>query len=181
MQFGSADIGAAQQQVGRHIIEDGLVEQGDQSGFFLQPAQRSRRLADQDGQGIAGLAHLRLEFRDAAEGAQVLGLGLLQIELIAVAAGEQPFGDFKTALLPLGVLAGDAQTRFGGAQGEIGFGNLCAQEHQQVLVVGLSGEEGRVGRFYGAAEPPQKSSSQPTSKPALYCQRLLSCGLRPPD
>ncbi|MNF56915.1 hypothetical protein D3C84_384200 [compost metagenome] len=76
----------------------------------------------------------------------------MQVEFVALAAGEQPLGDLEAALLLLGVLAGDAQARLGGAQGEVGIRHLGTQQHQHVLVVGFGGEVGGIGRLDGAAE-----------------------------
>ena len=95
---------------------------------------------------------MALDLGNAAEGAQVLGLGLLQIEFGVVAAVEQPFGDLEAALLQFGVVAGDLQARLGGAQGEIAVGHLRAQQHQHVFVVGLGGEVAGVGGLDGTTE-----------------------------
>jgi hypothetical protein len=58
--------------------------------------------------------------------------------------------------LLLGVLPGDAQPRFGGAQGEIGFCDLGTQQHQYVLIIGVGCQVGGVGRLYGPAEAAPK-------------------------
>ncbi|MNT24837.1 hypothetical protein D3C72_1603340 [compost metagenome] len=69
----------------------------------------------------------------------------MHIELGTLPALEQFLGDFKAALLLVRVLAGYTQPGFGGAQGEVGVGHLCAQQHQDVFIVGLGGEVAGIG------------------------------------
>ncbi|MNE20484.1 hypothetical protein D3C80_1136080 [compost metagenome] len=154
MQLGGTHIRAPHQQIGRYVLEHGGVEQGHQADVAVQLGQVARWPADQGGQGIARARHLALEIGNGAQGGQVLGLGLLQVKFGIGAAVEQALGDLVAALLQFGVVAGNVQTGFGGAQGVVGLRQLCVQQHQHVFVVGLGGEPGRIGRFDGAGKTP---------------------------
>ena len=131
-----------------------MVRQRDEVVALGHFQQRPRRTTEQHGQRVARAQHLALQLGNAAEGAEVLGLGLLQVELVAVAAAEQALGDLVAALLAARVFAGDPQARLGGAQREVGFRHLRAQQHQGVLVVGPGGKVAGVRRLDRAAEAP---------------------------
>ncbi|MNE97767.1 hypothetical protein D3C80_1961690 [compost metagenome] len=69
----------------------------------------------------------------------------MHVELGTLPALEQFLGNLKAALLLLRVVAGYTQSGFGGAQGKVGIGHLCAQQHKDVLIVGLGGEVAGIG------------------------------------
>ncbi|MNR33651.1 hypothetical protein D3C85_1513390 [compost metagenome] len=115
MRFCGTHVRAAQQQVNRYSLQYGTVDQGHHTGIVMEFRYCARRATDQGGQRIACACDLRLEVGDGAQGSQVLGLGLLQIELGIITAGEQALGDLIAALLQFGVVLGNAQARLGGA------------------------------------------------------------------
>ncbi|MCY1499887.1 hypothetical protein D9M68_339160 [compost metagenome] len=154
LELRGADVRPAQEQVGRYVLQHRAVDQRDQPLLLTQLRQRPWRPADQRGQGIAADQDLALQLGDGAQGAQVLGPGLLHVEFGFLAALEQPFGDIEAAFLQLRVVAGDAQARLEGAQQVVGIGHLGAQQHQQVFAIGQGGEVGGIGRLDGAAEAP---------------------------
>ena len=97
IQFGGAHVRAAQQQIGRHVLQHGTVHQRNQPGALDDQRQCAGWLPDQHGQGIAGARYLVFQAGDGAQGAEVLGLGPLQVELGGLAAFEQLFGDLVVA------------------------------------------------------------------------------------
>ncbi|MNG32982.1 hypothetical protein D3C84_1191200 [compost metagenome] len=89
-------------------MQHGTVDQRDQSHVLDQLRQCAGRLANQHRQRIAGPLQLVFEIGDGAQRTQVLGSGLLQVELGGLAAIEEFLGDLEVALLLFGVFLGDA-------------------------------------------------------------------------
>ncbi|MNS57052.1 hypothetical protein D3C72_899290 [compost metagenome] len=123
-------------------------------GQLRQIRQRARRAADQHGQRVARAQDLAFELGDGAQGAEVLGTRLLQIQLVGLAAAEQPLGDLEAAMLQRRVVARDAQARFGGAQRVVGLGHLRVQQDQHIVTIGLRREVGGIGGLDGPREAP---------------------------
>jgi len=150
-----ANVGAAQQQIGGHILEHRPVDERDEARLgrlHVQLRQRAGRAAQQHAKRMTRHRDLALEYGNAAQRAEILGLRLLEIELVGFAALEELLRDLVAALLQLRVVSRDAQARFGRAQREIGVRDLRVNEHERVLAVVLRGEEGGVGRFDRAGE-----------------------------
>ena len=90
--------------------------------------------------------------RNAGQGAEVLGLGLLHVQLGAVAALEQPFGDLQAALLEAGILPGYVEASLHGADAHIELGHLGGHQHLDVIILGQGGEVVGIRRFDAAFE-----------------------------
>ncbi|SAL88768.1 hypothetical protein AWB68_08888 [Caballeronia choica] len=97
---------------------------------------------------------LAFQIGDAAQCAQILRLGLLEVQFVGLTTLEELLRNVEAALLQLGVLARDTQARLGRAQREISIGDLRMQQDQRGIAVGLRGKERGVGRLDRAAETP---------------------------
>ena len=88
---------------------------------------------------------LAFEFGNAAERAEILRSGLLEIQFIGLAALEELLRNVVAAFLQPGVVARDVQPRLGRAQREIGVCDLRVQQHQHGIAIGLRGKEAGIG------------------------------------
>jgi hypothetical protein len=154
LQLRGADVRAPAQQVGRDVDDDVELGLRDHVRAACHLGQRSGRPGQQRAERILRLPHAALERRDRGQRAEVLGPGLLHVELGVVAAPEQPFGDVEVALLQRGALLGNHQSRLERPDRAVEAGHLRGHQHLQVVVLGDAGEVAGVGGFDAAPKAP---------------------------
>ena len=135
-----ADVGAATQQVGRQVDDDPEFSLRDRVLAFGDLGQRPGGPGEQHAECVLVLAKAALELRDGGQGSQVLGLGLLHVQLRFVAMLEQPLGDLQAALLQRGVFMGNLQPQFDGADRTVEVGGLRCHQHLQIVILRDAGK-----------------------------------------
>ncbi len=98
------------------------------------------------------MAQAGLELGNAGQGAQVLGPGLLHVQLGAVAALEQSLGDLQAAPLDAGILPGDLEPGLQGTDAHIELGHLGGHQHLDVVILGQAREIAGIRRLDSALE-----------------------------
>ena len=148
--FGGAHVGAAPQEIGRHVDDERERGLRDHALAGLHFGQRPGRARQQHAQGVLRLAQRALQLGNDGQRAQILRAGLLHVELGFVAALEQALGDLQAALLDRRVLVRDAKAKLGGADAAVQAGGLRRHQHLRIVVLRDAGEVAGVGRFDAA-------------------------------